>query len=162
MIFYRLVTGRYASEAWSGSGANQYGGRWNHKGHPAVYVSTSISLASLEILVHVRKDTVLNQYQLFSIDIPDDQIDYLDKAWLPEDWQKIRHPYQRWIWEPVGCRLTAPSRSSYPPASFLMKTMPSLTPYIRPSTRRSIQFSNCPLILIPAWLKKPHPERGCG
>src|SRR5690606_31411543 len=68
MIFYRLVTGRFASEAWSGSGANQYGGRWNHKGHPAVYVSTSISLASLEILVHVRKDTVLNQYQLFSID----------------------------------------------------------------------------------------------
>lgn len=41
-----------------------------------MYVSTSISLASLEILVHVRKDTVLNQYQLFSINIPDDQIDY--------------------------------------------------------------------------------------
>jgi len=37
MIFYRLVAGRYASEAWSGGGANQYGGRWNHKGHPAVY-----------------------------------------------------------------------------------------------------------------------------
>lgn len=92
MIFYRLVTGRYASEAWSGSGANQYGGRWNHKGHPAVYVSTSISLASLEILVHVRKDTVLNQYQLFSIDIPDDQIDYLDKVWLPEDWQENPAP----------------------------------------------------------------------
>ncbi len=50
MIFYRLVMGRYASEAWSGSGASQYGGRWNHKGHPAVYVSTAISLVSLEIL----------------------------------------------------------------------------------------------------------------
>lgn len=92
MIFYRLVTGRYASEAWSGSGANQYGGRWNHKGHPAVYVSTSISLAALEILVHVKRDTVLNQYQLFSIDIPDDQIDHLDKEWLPGDWQENPAP----------------------------------------------------------------------
>ncbi|MGN2425108.1 hypothetical protein [Klebsiella electrica] len=35
MIFYRLVTGRYASETWTGSGANQHGGRWNHQGHPA-------------------------------------------------------------------------------------------------------------------------------
>jgi RES domain-containing protein len=133
MIFYRLVTGRYASEAWSGSGANQYGGRWNHKGHPAVYVSTSISLASLEILVHVKKDTVLNQYQLFSIDIPDDQIDYLDKNGCPTTGRKTRLRYQRWIWEPAGCRLTAHWRLSYPPASFLMKTMPYLTRNIRHS-----------------------------
>lgn len=87
MIFYRLVTRRYASEAWTGSGANQFGGRWNHKGHSAVYVSTSVALASLEILVHAGRDTLLNQYQLFSIEIPDDQIERLDKAWLPEDWR---------------------------------------------------------------------------
>jgi RES domain-containing protein len=87
MIFYRLVTRRYASEAWTGSGANQFGGRWNHKGHPAVYVSTSVALASLEILVHARKETLLNQYQLFSIEIPDDEIERLDKAWLPDDWR---------------------------------------------------------------------------
>ena len=87
MIFYRLVTRRFASEAWTGSGANQYGGRWNHKGHPAVYVSNSISLASLEILVHARKDTLLNQYQLFSIEIPEDEIERLDNAWLPDDWR---------------------------------------------------------------------------
>lgn len=92
MMFYRLVTGRYASEAWSGSGANQYGGRWNHKGHPAVYVSSSVSLALLEILVHVKQDGILNQYQLFSIEIPDDRIDYLDKAWLPKDWQENPAP----------------------------------------------------------------------
>ena len=87
MIFYRLVTRRYASEAWTGSGANQFGGRWNHKGHPAVYVSTSVSLASLEILVHARKETLLKQYQLFSIEIPDDEIERLDEAWLPDDWR---------------------------------------------------------------------------
>lgn len=35
---------------------------------------------------------MLNQYQLFSIDIPDEQIDYLDKAWLPDDWQENPAP----------------------------------------------------------------------
>jgi RES domain-containing protein len=127
MIFYRLVTGRYASEAWSGSGANQYGGRWNHKGHPAVYVSTSISLAALEILVHVKRDTVLNQYQLFSIDIPDDQIDHLDKEWLPGTGRKIQLRFQRWTWEPAGYRPVMHWHLFYLPALFLMKTMPFST-----------------------------------
>ncbi len=92
MIFYRLVTQRYASEAWTGNGASQYGGRWNHKGHPAVYVSASIALASLELLVHVQKESILNQYQLYSIEIDDDKVEYLDKKWLPEDWQENPAP----------------------------------------------------------------------
>lgn len=92
MIFYRLVTRRYASDAWTGSGANQYGGRWNHKGTPAVYVSTSISLAALEILVHVKNEAMLSQYQLFTLTIADDDVEYLDKKWLPADWQENPAP----------------------------------------------------------------------
>lgn len=92
MIFYRLVTRRYASEAWTGSGANLYGGRWNHKGHPAVYVASSVSLAALEMLVHMHSDMVLNQYELFSIEIPDKEIEHLDKQWLPPDWQENPAP----------------------------------------------------------------------
>lgn len=92
MIFYRLVSRRYVSEAWTGSGANQYGGRWNHKGHPAVYVASSVSLAALEMLVHVHNETILSQYGLFSIDIPDKAIEYLDKQWLPPDWQENPAP----------------------------------------------------------------------
>lgn len=92
MIFYRLVSRRYASEAWTGSGANQYGGRWNHKGHPAVYVASSVSLAALEMLVHVHSDMILSQYGLFSIEIPDKAIEYLDNQWLPPDWQENPAP----------------------------------------------------------------------
>lgn len=92
MIFYRLVTRRYISEAWTGSGANQYGGRWNHKGHPVVYVASSVSLAALEMLVHVRSGSILSQYGLFSIEIPDKDIEYLDKQWLPPDWQENPAP----------------------------------------------------------------------
>ncbi|MGY5957646.1 RES domain-containing protein [Kosakonia sp. BK9b] len=91
-MFYRLVTRRYASEAWTGSGANLYGGRWNHKGHPAVYVASSISLAALEMLVHIHSDSMLRQYGLFSIEIPDKDIEFLDTQWLPADWQEYPAP----------------------------------------------------------------------
>ena len=115
MIFYRLVTRRYASEAWTGSGANQFGGRWNHKGHPAVYVSTSVALASLEILVHARQETLLNQYQLFSIDIPDNAIERLDEQWLPDDWRDNPAPIStmdlgtNWLESSSGLALILPS-----------------------------------------------------
>jgi len=92
LIFYRLVTRRYASEAWTGSGANQYGGRWNHKGHQAVYVASSVSLAALEILVHVHSDSILGHYSLFSVEIADEHIEHLDKQWLPADWQENPAP----------------------------------------------------------------------
>ena len=115
MIFYRLVTGRYASEAWTGSGANQYGGRWNHQGHPAVYVSTSIALASLEILVHVKNEAILNQYQLYSIEIPDSEVESLDKQWLPDNWQENPMPVSTmdlgtgWLQSGSGLALMLPS-----------------------------------------------------
>ncbi|MGP3593189.1 RES family NAD+ phosphorylase [Vagococcus sp. WN89Y] len=92
MIFYRLVTRRFASEAWTGGGANQFGGRWNHKGHPAVYVATSVSLAALEMLVHVHSERLLARYKLFSIEIADKHIEHLDKQWLPPDWQENPAP----------------------------------------------------------------------
>jgi RES domain-containing protein len=102
MIFYRLVTGRYASEAWTGSGANQYGGRWNHQGHPAVYVSTSIALASLEILVHVKNEAILNQYQLYSIEIPNSEVESSINSGYRITGKKIRCPFPQWIWAPAG------------------------------------------------------------
>ncbi|MCI0493899.1 RES family NAD+ phosphorylase, partial [candidate division KSB1 bacterium] len=37
----------------TGTGARQYGGRWNHKGTGIIYTSESRSLAILEYLVHV-------------------------------------------------------------------------------------------------------------
>lgn len=48
---WRIVTARFAEEAFSGEGARRYGGRWNRKGIPMVYTAGSQSLALLEMLV---------------------------------------------------------------------------------------------------------------
>ncbi|WP_130835012.1 RES family NAD+ phosphorylase [[Erwinia] mediterraneensis] len=87
MIFYRLTKTAWAQEAWTGNGAKWYGGRWNHKGSAAVYVSTSIALASLEILVHLQKESLLEHYALFTLEVPDTEVQVLENRYLPEDWR---------------------------------------------------------------------------
>jgi RES domain-containing protein len=51
----------------TGEGARLYGGRFNPPGIPAVYTSQSIALAVLEILVHVDKSEVPNDYVVMAI-----------------------------------------------------------------------------------------------
>lgn len=92
MILYRLIKSDFAHDAWSGQGARLYGGRWNHKGTPAIYTSTNISLAALEILVHVNQDTLLNNFTLLSIDINDRYVMKLSVEHLPRDWQRDPAP----------------------------------------------------------------------
>ncbi|HGN1705087.1 TPA: RES family NAD+ phosphorylase [Providencia rettgeri] len=92
MMLYRLIKADFAHDAWSGQGARLYGGRWNHKGTPAIYTSTSISLAALEILVHVNQDTLLNNFTLLSIDINDRYVMKLSVEHLPRDWQRDPAP----------------------------------------------------------------------
>ena len=64
MRAYRLAKARYADTALDGSGAKAHGGRWNSKGVPMVYASDSIALAALELLVHLHRGDILNQYRL--------------------------------------------------------------------------------------------------
>lgn len=53
----------YAADDLRGIGAKQSGGRWNRKGTPMVYASTSRALACLETLAHLGSaDLPLNRY----------------------------------------------------------------------------------------------------
>ncbi len=61
MIVYRICHTLYNDDL-SGNGAKLFGGRWNSKGIPMLYVSEHISLAVLEMLVN-------NQFQDFSIEL---------------------------------------------------------------------------------------------
>lgn len=89
MTLYRLTNGAYINDL-SGTGAKLYGGRWNSMGLPALYTTDHISLAVLEILVHVKSYRQPLDYHLITIDIPDTvsmvSIDYkkLKKNWKDE------------------------------------------------------------------------------
>src|ERR1035438_4809132 len=66
MTSYRVVRRRYAD--LSGSGARLYGGRHNPPGIAAVYSSQSIALAVLEVLVHIDRSEVPQDYAVMAIE----------------------------------------------------------------------------------------------
>jgi len=55
-LVWRLTAVRHAQRADTGEGARLYGGRWNHAGIPLVYTSETLSLAALELFVHLDCD----------------------------------------------------------------------------------------------------------
>jgi len=71
MIVYRICGALYADDL-SGTGSKMYGGRWNNKGIPLLYTSSTRALAALEVLVHIPSNIKLKDFSLISISIPDD------------------------------------------------------------------------------------------
>jgi hypothetical protein len=55
MRVYRLAKARHAGSSLDRSGAKTHGGRWNSKGVALVYTSDTVSLAALELLVHLHR-----------------------------------------------------------------------------------------------------------
>ena len=90
--FYRLVKAHYVATAFDGAGAKTYGGRWNSKGQPCVYLASSIALCLLETLVHLADSDILPSFTLLAIEIPEQHIMRLDSALLPTDWQQDPAP----------------------------------------------------------------------
>ena len=70
MIIYRLTSGDHINDL-SGNGSKLFGGRWNSVGQKAIYTTENISLAILEILVHVKKYKRPSDYHLLAISIPE-------------------------------------------------------------------------------------------
>lgn len=68
---WRIVKEKHQDSAFDGVGAALYGGRWNHVGFDMVYCSGSLSLAALEILVHLELTNLHFNLVYFKVDIPD-------------------------------------------------------------------------------------------
>ncbi|MGP2409390.1 RES family NAD+ phosphorylase [Yersinia enterocolitica] len=92
MMLYRIVMRRYLASTWTGYGAEIYGGRWNHKGHAAIYLASSVSLAMLETLVHIQDSSTLSEFELFQIEIDDSNIMLLQPQDWPIDWRNDPAP----------------------------------------------------------------------
>ena len=83
---YRLVKKKWSKQAFDGEGARRYGGRWNSKGKRCLYLASSPSLALLEIMVHLDDYSLLADYALYQMEIPDSSLLELDSDSLPDDW----------------------------------------------------------------------------
>jgi RES domain-containing protein len=68
---WRLARKKFA--ALDGAGARLYGGRWNRRGQAVVYCSVNLSLAVLEVMVHLELalEDFPADYVKIAIEIPD-------------------------------------------------------------------------------------------
>jgi RES domain-containing protein len=83
---WRIVKAKHVAKAFSGEGAAKTGGRWNSRGVPVVYTSSTKSLAALESLVHLNPP-VLFKYVAIRIQFDDTLIKKVPLNSLPADWQ---------------------------------------------------------------------------
>lgn len=91
MKVFRLCKAKYNGDL-SGKGAELFGGRWNNKGVALIYTSDSVSLCTLEVVVHSEQGDVPRNYVLHTLEIPDD-LSILEVATgsLPPDWRTFPH-----------------------------------------------------------------------
>jgi RES domain-containing protein len=90
MRLWRLARRPY--RALDGEGARLAGGRWNSAGTPLVYTSVHLSLAALELLVHVDPDELPEDLVALEIEVPDGMpAESVAMDELPSDWREPGH-----------------------------------------------------------------------
>ena len=92
MLGWRLCR-RHSVNPLDGRGARKYGGRWNRKGTPVIYCSSTLSLAALEFLVHGHNDLTPSDLVSILIEWPPSVSSKIVKPEiLPRDWQTYPAP----------------------------------------------------------------------
>jgi RES domain-containing protein len=84
---WRITKRRHAKDAFTGTGAKKYGGRWNNPGSAVVYTAETQSLAALELLVHLQAPELLQRYILIGVEIANSLVQELDQSRLPRNWR---------------------------------------------------------------------------
>ena len=115
MRTWRIVKEKYAKYAFDGQGARQNGGRWNHVGVAVVFTSESISLAAMEMLIHLEEEEVLKHYIMIPVDFPRHLCRTLAKNKLPKNWKEYPPPQEtrdigsNWVIRSESAVLKVPS-----------------------------------------------------
>ncbi len=114
-IAWRIVQAHVADRAFTGEGARRYGGRWNSKGFAVIYTSSSISLAILEVLVHIPIYDILEEYVYIPVEFDQKLSLTLNTDELPGNWnrgpapQEIKQIGDTWVESQKSVILEVPS-----------------------------------------------------
>ena len=127
MELWRLCRAKHEATAFSGIGAQLAGGRWNHKGYPMVYTSEHLSLAVLEMFVHVSAQTAPSDLISIRASLPDDvPVTELPESALPPNWKAVPAPAElkdigtAWLKEGRTAVLVVPSAVTHRERNLLL------------------------------------------
>jgi RES domain-containing protein len=113
---WRITKQKHQSTGLSGEGARIYGGRWNPIGIPLIYTAESLSLAALEIIVHLEREQLLyNRFVKIPVIFESSLVYPLSRKKLPKDWDSLppsdstQKIGQKWIEQTKHAILKIPS-----------------------------------------------------
>ena len=86
---WRMTRKKYLDDAFTGEGAKLWGGRWNPVGFPAVYCAENLSLAILELIVHLEDDNDINSFVAIPVSFSPKLVQSLPKSKLPKTWNNL-------------------------------------------------------------------------
>ncbi len=115
MRIWRLCRSPYAAEAFSGEGARRFGGRWNSRGVPMVYASTSLALAAIELFVHLEPNQQPDDLVAIAAVLPEGEPalrlepEKLPHNWWTGDFEPLRAIGDKWIHEKNSLAIEVPS-----------------------------------------------------
>ena len=111
---WRLTKTKLLTGAWDGEGAKKSGGRWNSVGIAVVYTSGTLSLALVEVLVHLPSG-ILPAYSAVRVDFDESMVAAVDPVDLPPNWRDHPPPPEtkaigdQWVSEGSSLVLRVPS-----------------------------------------------------
>jgi RES domain-containing protein len=91
ILAWRIVKEKHAASAFDGEGARLHGGRWNSAGTRVIYTSASLSLAALELLVHLNPP-VKFRFSAIPVEFEDALIQNVKTTDLPQEWTEEPPP----------------------------------------------------------------------
>lgn len=122
---FRLCETSRERDVWSGAGGLYGDGRWHRRGRPVIYTASSVSLAQLEVLAHVSRQTA-PAISLAVAEIPDSvSIARIEVKDLPPGWdsrprsRKTADLGDRWLARGDTAVLCVPSVMS-PESNYLL------------------------------------------
>jgi RES domain-containing protein len=146
MKIWRICRACYAAEAFSGDGARRFGGRWNSRGTPMVYASTSLALAAMELFVHLEPSQAPDDLVYLSAVLPDGEPALRwDEPALPPNWWgdelgPVRALGDAWVRGGQSLAVLVPSVPIRPEWNVLVNPLhPSLS-QLRPSGPTPFHF----------------------
>lgn len=115
LTIFRTVKEKYLSAPLSPEGARLFGGRWNPKGYPLLYATSSPALALVESLVHqprVRYERLPTLY-LVTLEVPESirtfPVEELPDYWNEESYERTQWILRDWLAEPDVLVAAVPS-----------------------------------------------------
>ncbi|MGH9946565.1 MAG: RES family NAD+ phosphorylase [Pyrinomonadaceae bacterium] len=151
---FRIFKTKRSGTWFDGEGARRFGGRWNSPGTKVLYTAATLSLATLEILVHLDSDELISAYSYAAVSFDDKLVENIENiATLPKDWNvspiapEVQQVGDQWVRSKSSVVLSVPTAMVPGERNYLINIE-------HPEVKKLIFSEPRRLVLDQRWIKK--------